>query len=69
MGPAGLPSNVVDTLNAAVAKAALNDTFKQHWYEAGLTLKGSTPEWLRDYVIKQKAVWAKVVEDAGIKKR
>lgn len=69
MGPAGLPKDVVTTLSAAIQKVVLNDKFKQQMYKKGLTLKGSTPQGLHDYVIAQKALWKKIAKEAGLKPR
>lgn len=69
MGPKGMPHEIVAKLNAAIHKVILNDKFKQEELKKGLTMKGSTPEGMRKYIISQKAMWKKVVAQAGLKPR
>ena len=67
IGPAGIPSDMVDKLSAGVAGMAGNPELRRSFAEQGVELVGSTPEELRSFVSKDIAKWHKVIRDAGIK--
>jgi tripartite-type tricarboxylate transporter receptor subunit TctC len=66
-GPAGLPREIVDRLYTEVANMARNAETRQRFAEQGVDLVGSTPEQMREFVLKDIAKWQKVIRDAGIK--
>jgi tripartite-type tricarboxylate transporter receptor subunit TctC len=66
VGPAGLPKDIVDRLNAAAAKVINQPVIKSRFGELSAEVIGSTPAWFGDYIKEDLARWAKVMKDAGI---
>ncbi|WP_061933460.1 tripartite tricarboxylate transporter substrate binding protein [Aureimonas sp. AU22] len=64
-GPAGLPPEVVATLNKAANEAIADPTVKSRLAEVGATVVGGTPEELAAHVAKEIARWKPVIETAG----
>lgn len=64
--PAGTPADLVQKLNAAVAKGALSDTFKQRVQGQGLVISTGTPAALQQYVDGEQKRWAGVIDSVGI---
>ena len=66
VGPAGLPPEIVTTMNkamvAALAKPAVKEAMEKH----GFIPKSSTPEALGAYMKDQLGVWKVALKDAGI---
>ena len=66
VGPAGLPPEIVATMNkamvAALAKPAVKEAMEKH----GFIPKSSTPEALGAYMKEQLGVWKIALKDAGI---
>jgi tripartite-type tricarboxylate transporter receptor subunit TctC len=66
VGPAGLPSEIVATMNkamvAVLAKPAVREQMQRH----GFIPRSSTPGELATYLKDQLAVWKVALKDAGI---
>jgi tripartite-type tricarboxylate transporter receptor subunit TctC len=66
VGPAGLPPDIVATMNkamvAALAKPSVVEAMQRH----GFIPKSSTPEVLAAYMKEQIGVWNTALKDAGI---
>jgi tripartite-type tricarboxylate transporter receptor subunit TctC len=67
MAPAGTPRDVVARLNAAAVKALAHPDVKARLEKLGAEPVGNTPEDLRALLVKEQAIWAKVVRDSGAK--
>jgi len=67
LGPAGMPREVVNKLQAEVAKASRSPDVLQKFAELGITVNASTPAELADYMKAETAKWAKIIRAAGIK--
>jgi tripartite-type tricarboxylate transporter receptor subunit TctC len=65
-GPHGMPRPVVDKLNSAVQRALQVPEVRARLASFGGDVRGSTPEEMRALVVRQVALWAKVVKDAKI---
>jgi tripartite-type tricarboxylate transporter receptor subunit TctC len=66
VGPAGLPSEVVTTMNNAMAAALAKPSVKEQMQRHGFVPRSSTPEALAAYLKDQLAVWKVALKDAGI---
>jgi tripartite-type tricarboxylate transporter receptor subunit TctC len=63
IGPAGLPDEVVATLNAAVSKGVQNPDFKALLLNQGTATESSTPEAFRKLVLSEDARWDKIMRE------
>jgi tripartite-type tricarboxylate transporter receptor subunit TctC len=67
LAPAGTPHDVVNRLNAEIAKLMNSPDVRKTLIDAGVEPDPSTPEAMTDYMSQEMARWGKVVKDAGIK--
>ncbi|MCX7225212.1 MAG: tripartite tricarboxylate transporter substrate binding protein [Burkholderiales bacterium] len=67
LAPAGTPRNIVNRLNAEVAKLMESGETRKALYEAGVEVSLSTPDALGEYMVKEMERWGKVVKDTGTK--
>jgi tripartite-type tricarboxylate transporter receptor subunit TctC len=67
LAPAGTPRDIVNRLNAEVAKLMESADTRKALYEAGVEVSLSTPEALGEYMVKEMERWGKVVRDTGTK--
>ncbi len=65
-GPAGLPADVVQTLNAEIGKVLAMPDIKRRAEEAGTTVEFMSPAQLGDYTRKELEHWGKVIKSAKI---
>ena len=66
VGPAGLPPEIVTTMNKAMVAALAKPSVKEAMEKHGFIPRSSTPEWLATYLKDQLAVWKVALKDAGI---
>lgn len=66
VGPAGMPREIVKTLNAEIVKILSLPDVKENLTKLGLDPVGSTPEEFDAHIKLEVAKWAKVVKEAGI---
>jgi tripartite-type tricarboxylate transporter receptor subunit TctC len=67
VGPAGLPPNIINTLNgAALAVLGMNDV-KARLFASGVEVRTSTPDEFARLIDGEIVKWAKVVKDSGAK--
>jgi tripartite-type tricarboxylate transporter receptor subunit TctC len=64
--PAGTPPEVVQQLNAEVAKILAQPDVKRKAEEAGTTVETMTPTQLGDYTRKELETWGRVIQNARI---
>jgi tripartite-type tricarboxylate transporter receptor subunit TctC len=61
VGPAGLPADIVDKLNAAARKALDNPQLKQKLFTQGSDATGSTPAQFLEQAKAEHAKWGKIM--------
>jgi len=66
LGPAGMPKDIVQRLNAEIAKLMAQPETQKALFDAGVQVGLSTPEGLTQLMQGDMAKWAKIVKDAGI---
>ena len=66
VGPAGLPPEIVATMNKAMSAALAKPSVVEQMQRHGFIPKSSTPEVLANYMKDQLGVWKTVLKDAGI---
>ena len=67
VAPAGTPREVVQKLNAEVAKILAMPDVRERFMAQGVEPLGSTPEQFGEHIKAQMTKWSKVVRDAGVK--
>ena len=67
MGPAGLPADVVATLNKAIQQALASPDLRERYAKAGSVPLGSTPAELRARYQLWMGIFEKIAKDAGVK--
>ncbi|MFJ4294096.1 Bug family tripartite tricarboxylate transporter substrate binding protein [Cupriavidus sp. NPDC089707] len=67
VAPAGTPADVVQKLNAEVARAIKNPEVKARYARLGIRPVSSTPAEMTRLAQGERAMWHKVVKDAGIR--
>ena len=67
LGPAKMPRNVVDKVNAEMKLALANPEFRKQLEAMGLEPVSSTPKELHDRIVSELARWTKVIKEAGIR--
>lgn len=65
--PAGTPDDIISTLNEAAVAALQEPKLKQQLESDAITIIGSSPERLEEYIPAQIEKWRKVVEASGAK--
>lgn len=66
LGPAGIPDDVVETLNAAFNAALQDPDTVEKLTRRGVMIEGGTPDDLADFMAEDTKIWAKVITDSGI---
>lgn len=67
IGPAGLPSALVQTLASASRKVSEDPAFNERLYGLGMRGEATTPEGLAQLVRDDTAKWAKLIKDTGVR--
>ena len=65
-GPAALPKDIVNKLNAIMVPGLAQADVMQRFEKNGLEIASSTPQGLRDLVVNDLAMWKKIIKDARI---
>ena len=68
MGPAGMPSEIVEKLSTAINEALRDGDVAKPLHTAGLDIKGGTPEQFRVFIAGETRKWNDVVTAAGLRK-
>jgi len=66
IGPKGLPAEVVQKINAAVAAVLSDSAVRQRLVDDGAEVQSMSPSELGTFMRTENARWVKVVRDAGI---
>lgn len=67
LAPAGTPSEVIDRLNAELAKIVNSAEIRDNWASGGAEAKTGTPGEFAALIATEHARWAKVVKQAGMR--
>ena len=67
LAPAGTPPEIVNKLNAEIAKVMKDPELRKAFDAAGVEPDPSTPQAMSEYMVQEMARWGKVVKEAGIK--
>jgi tripartite-type tricarboxylate transporter receptor subunit TctC len=67
VAPTGIPSSVVERLNALCLEIVRDTAVKKKFGELGFVTTGSTPQAYHDKLVFETARWTKVVKDNNIK--
>jgi tripartite-type tricarboxylate transporter receptor subunit TctC len=67
LAAAGTPREVIAKLNAELSRALSTPEIKDMLAKQGTEVRAGTPEALGTFIAAEKARWATVVRDAGIK--
>ena len=67
VAPAGVPEDIIRRLNQEIGKSLPAEDVKKLMAAKGIEITVSTPEALDKLLASQRAVWTKVIRDAGIK--
>lgn len=67
VGPAGMPKDIVDTLNSAVRKGLSSPEAVSALANAGVDVRLSSPEELGRYLEEESKVWGEVVRSSDFK--
>jgi tripartite-type tricarboxylate transporter receptor subunit TctC len=65
--PAGTPAPIVNTLHAAVDKTIKTPEAQKRWEAQGSVAAGYAPDVFRKFLVREMAVWDKVVKENNIK--
>jgi tripartite-type tricarboxylate transporter receptor subunit TctC len=68
-GPAGLPPEVVATLNAAINRAVAAPDLQEKARRLGIDMRATTPQQMHDRMAADVAKWRNVIDKAGIPKQ
>jgi tripartite-type tricarboxylate transporter receptor subunit TctC len=66
IGPKGIPADVVQKINAAVAAVLADPAVRQRLVDDGAEVQSMSPAELGAFMRAENARWIKVVKDAGI---
>ena len=67
MAPKGTPKEIVDRLNAEIAKIIARPAIKEAWAKQGAVPMTMTADQFGEFLKGDIAKWAKVIEKAGLK--
>jgi tripartite-type tricarboxylate transporter receptor subunit TctC len=65
--PAGTPAPIVNALSIAVARAIKTPEAEKRWAAQGSVAVGAGPDAFRKFLVKEMAVWDKVIRENNIK--
>ena len=67
MGPAGMPREIVDTLNRAMVQSLGSPDLRERLAKTGSVATSSSPEELRKRYADWSAIFGRIARDAGLK--
>jgi tripartite-type tricarboxylate transporter receptor subunit TctC len=67
IGPKGMPADVVQKINAAVAEVLNDPGIRKRLIDEGSEIRIMSPAELGTFIRQENVRWVKVVKDAGIK--
>lgn len=66
VAPAGIPEDVLNTLNDAVNKALQNPEYRKVVETQGAEVAGGTPEEFKQFIKNESALWGELIRNQGI---
>jgi tripartite-type tricarboxylate transporter receptor subunit TctC len=66
IGPKGIPADIVQKLNAAVAEVVRDEAVRKRLIDEGSEIMVMSPAEFGAFIRKENVRWVKVVKDAGI---
>jgi tripartite-type tricarboxylate transporter receptor subunit TctC len=66
--PAGIPSDILSKLNAAVGKATADPAFQAKLALLGIAAESSTPRAMQAFVTSESKRWNEVIDRAGVER-
>lgn len=66
VGPAGLPAEIVTSMNQAIVRAIAQPGVQDLMQKQGVVPKSSTPQEIAAYIKDQHEIWKTSLKDAGI---
>jgi tripartite-type tricarboxylate transporter receptor subunit TctC len=66
IGPKGIPADIVQKINAAVAEVVNDPVVKKRLLEEGSEIRLMTPAEFGNFIRAENTRWVKVVREAGI---
>jgi tripartite-type tricarboxylate transporter receptor subunit TctC len=66
MAPAGTPKPIIERLHAEIVKALADPDVHEKLHAQGLTVRGSSPDDLREQTKRQLAKYERLIREAGI---
>lgn len=67
LAPAGTPTAVLDRLNGEIVRLAGAGDFRSRLAELGIEVRTTSPAGFAEFIALERARWAKVIGDLGIK--
>ncbi len=67
LAPAGTPRDIVDKLNAEIAKLMASADARKAMFDAGVEVSVSSPEAMTEFMAQEMVRWGAVVKETGIK--
>ncbi len=67
LAAAGTPRDIVLKLNGELTRILNTPDMKEFLAKQGTEVRSGSPEALASFIVSEKARWAKVVKEAGIK--
>jgi tripartite-type tricarboxylate transporter receptor subunit TctC len=67
MAPKGTPQEIVDRLNAEIARIIAKPSIREAWAKQGAVAMTMTPAQFDAFLRRDTDKWAKVIQQAGIK--
>lgn len=65
--PAGTPKAIVEKLQRAIAKVALDAEVIEHFKQQGVEIRASTPAQFKEFMNREEERWVKLIKERGIK--
>ena len=65
--PKGTPKPIIDRLQAAIASIVADKEMKERFAKQGVDLQASTPQELRELMVREEKRWSTLIREKGIK--
>lgn len=65
--PAGTPRAIIEKLQKAIAKVALDPEVIEHFKPQGVEIRASTPAEFKDFMGREEVRWVRLIKERGIK--